>query len=359
MEKLDKGLFRMTSYVADQAGCANIRVIIPFILLNQLHIPNFQFQAYFNNLFTKDIAFYNHSAIIQFQRSATQRHLELFELIRKKIKIFTRSALVYEIDDDLFNIPKWNFAADYYKPYKPYITEMLSKSDGLIVSTEKLKELYSPYNSNIHIIPNHLPRFTWGEPVFNERETNRPRVLYPCSSNHFACRAGVEGGDMGKKLIEFIRKTTEDYEWIFVGGLPLELDDLAKEGKIRRYGWYSVYEYPRVIKGLKGDIGIAPLQMNKFNESKSNIKALEYTAMGIPAVFTKIAPYDKMIAQAATDEEFISHIETFRDLDNRKNAWTHTYEKLKDDLFWEDNDYRNLKKYVRTYLALIGKEANF
>ena len=227
MKKIESGLFRITSFVADQAGCSNIRVIIPFILLNQLRVPKFEFQAYFNNVMNRDLAFYNKSTIIQFQRSATEKHLEFFEVVRKKIKIFTRSALVYEIDDDLFNIPDWNFAHNYYQPYKHHITEMLTKADGITVSTEKMKELYSPYNNNIVVVPNHLPRFLWGEASFNSRETNKPRIIYPCSSNHFSLRHDKFGGDIGPKFIEYIRKTVDDYEWNFIGGLPLELLDLV------------------------------------------------------------------------------------------------------------------------------------
>lgn len=358
MEKVETGLFRITSYVADQAGCANIRVIIPFILLNQLHIPKFQFQAYFNNIFTRDLGYYNKSTIIQFQRAATEKHLEFFEIVRKKIKIFTRSALIYEIDDDLFNIPEWNFAHSYYQPLTKYITEMLTKADGITVSTEKLKELYSPYNNNVTIIPNHLPKFTWGEASFNHRGRNKPRVIYPCSSNHFACRQGACGGDMGPKLLQYIRKTVNDYEWVFIGGMPLELNDLAQSGKITRHGWYSVYEYPRFIKSLEGDIGIAPLEVNEFNRSKSNIKALEYTAMGVPAVYSKIDPYLDMPLQAENEDEFIGHVESLRDINTRHQVWSETYEKLKDQLYWEDNGYKNLKSFVNSYLALIKKEGS-
>jgi hypothetical protein len=359
MEKLYKELFRITSYVADQAGCANIRVIIPFILLNQLQIPKFQFQAYYNNFFTKDVGYYRNSTIIQFQRAATQHHLEFFNLIRKKIKILTRSALVYEIDDDVFNIPSWNFAREFYIPLKPFITEMLNKADAITVSTEKLKQLYSPYNNNIHIIPNYLPRFTWRYPVFNTKETKRPKIAYPCSSNHFSIKRDIVGGDIGPVLLDFIRKTVDDYEWMFIGGMPIELDDLVKSGKIVRHPWHSIYEYPRYFQKLEAHIGIAPLEINEFNRGKSGIKALEFTASGLPGVFTKIDPYDTMILQANNEQEFIGHIESLRDIDKRHKVWQSTYDMLKDDLYWEDNGYKNLKKFVKTYLNMVKKDVNF
>jgi len=359
MEIIKNGLFRITGYVADAAGCGTIRVVIPFMLLNQLQVKNFKFQAYYNDLFTKDVAYYKHSTIIQFQRSATQKHLEYFELVRKKIKVLTRSALVYEIDDDLINIPKWNFANDYYCQYRTFVIEMMSKADGLAVSTHPLKDLYSKLNNNIHVIPNHLPKFIWGNPEFNSNDTKRPRVLYPGSSNHFSCKSGIKGGDMGPVLIDYIRKTTNDYDWHFAGGMPRELDDMVKSGKIVRHPWYNVYEYPRVLQSLKADIGIAPLEINEFNKSKSYLKALEYTALGVPAVYTKIKPYENLSLQAETEEEFISHLESLKDIDNRHKVWLDDYRTLADDMFWEDNDYKNLKKYVKAYINLIKKDVEF
>jgi hypothetical protein len=39
------------------------------------------------------------------------------------------------------------------------------------------------------------------------------------------------------------------------------------------------------------DLGIAPLVDNAFNRLKSDIKVLEYTAMGLPVVASSVEPY--------------------------------------------------------------------
>ena len=359
MEKVTEGQFRLTSFVADQAGCGTIRVMLPSILLNQLTIKNFRFQAYFNNIFTKDLQYYKNSTIIQFQRAATGRHLEFFNLTRKKIKILTRSALVYEIDDNLFDIPEWNFANDYYKQHKATIIEMLTKADAITVSTQHLKQYYAKYNKNVFVVPNRLPYFIWRAPTFIGKENKKLRILYPGSSNHFSIKADKTGGDMGDELLKYIRKTTDVNDWIFVGGMPNELIDLAKDNKITRLPWCSIYEYPRILKETEPDIGIAPLQKNIFNTGKSNIKALEYTAIGIPGVFTDIEPYDKMLLKASSDEEFIEHIESLRDINRRHEVWQNTYSSMKDSMFWETNDYKNLKGFLRTYFNIVEKEPVF
>jgi glycosyltransferase involved in cell wall biosynthesis len=48
------------------------------------------------------------------------------------------------------------------------------------------------------------------------------------------------------------------------------------------------------------DIGIAPLKDTEFNESKSYIKALEYAAVGIPCVVSKVGPYRDFVEHGVT-----------------------------------------------------------
>ena len=48
------------------------------------------------------------------------------------------------------------------------------------------------------------------------------------------------------------------------------------------------------------DIGIAPLEDTSFNSSKSNIKFLEYSALGIPTVASKVTPYSSTIVNGET-----------------------------------------------------------
>jgi len=56
-----------------------------------------------------------------------------------------------------------------------------------------------------------------------------------------------------------------------------------------------VDDYPVVLS--HGDIGIAPVKLNKFNMCKSFLRPMEYGAWGIPTVGTRIAPYQRYIDQ--------------------------------------------------------------
>ena len=241
----------------------------------------------------------------------------------------------------------------------------MSIVNGITVSTNKLKEIYSKYNNNIQVIPNHLPKFLWGDVTYkgfqhymSSRNSVKPRILYQGSDNHFCTKKlsekGLSGGDFGNTILDYIRKTVDKYQWIFMGGFPLEIDDLIKAGKVEYHGWKNIFEYPDYIKSLNVDLCIAVLQYNEFNESKSNIKNLEYVALGVPAIYTDIEPYKHTTNKAKTDEDMIAHIENLLvNPDLCKRSWELDYEAVKNNLFWES--YDNVKNYVNSYLALFNK----
>lgn len=49
--------------------------------------------------------------------------------------------------------------------------------------------------------------------------------------------------------------------------------------------------YPAKMAALNLDLAIAPLEINAFNESKSNLRLLEYGVMGWPVICSDIFPY--------------------------------------------------------------------
>jgi len=50
-------------------------------------------------------------------------------------------------------------------------------------------------------------------------------------------------------------------------------------------------EYPARLAALNLDIAVAPLEEIPFNRGKSNLRLLEYGALGIPVICTDIDPY--------------------------------------------------------------------
>jgi hypothetical protein len=91
------------------------------------------------------------------------------------------------------------------------------------------------------------------------------------------------------------------------------------------------------------------------HSSKSEFKALEYTACGIPGIYSDVEPYSKMSIKCSTDEYMIDRIELLaKDVDMRRNIWVRDYETMKSQLWWEEND--NMRRYVDTYLSLMNRK---
>ena len=346
-------------YVGDVQGCGTIRVIYPYFLLNHFRQKDMMCSAMHLMNYVADEGFYKDFAYVQFQRSATPEHLKLIHHFKSNIQKKFPIPVIYEIDDMLFNIPEWNYASAYYNKSRPIIEQIMSSCDGMITSTAKLREYYAPYCKKISVIPNHLPKFVWGE-IFEatdyKDENKKVKILWAGSQNHFAMKEiqgdKVKGGDFGVELLDFIRKTADTYEWHIMGAIPQELANL--KNKIRFYPWENIFEYPGKMKSIEPDVCIAPLQDIEFNKGKSNIKCLEYTAVGAPAVFSDVTPYKFMSLKAKTDEQFIAHIEKLAgDIDYRARIYKKDYQRIKPQLWWEEND--NLKKYINTYLNMWGK----
>jgi rhamnosyltransferase len=59
--------------------------------------------------------------------------------------------------------------------------------------------------------------------------------------------------------------------------------------------WVSIVDYPSMVKGWDLDIGIAPLRDHNFNRAKSNLRWLEYSALSLPTVASKVRPFSECI----------------------------------------------------------------
>ena len=88
-------------------------------------------------------------------------------------------------------------------------------------------------------------------------------------------------------LEEVVRETANEVDWIFFGMCPVFLQPYVKE----IHNPVTFGKYPEKLATLNLDLAVAPLEYNRFNNSKSNLRILEYGALGWPVVASDIAPY--------------------------------------------------------------------
>jgi glycosyltransferase involved in cell wall biosynthesis len=155
--------------------------------------------------------------------------------------------------------------------------QALSKSERLIVTTQPLADQYQKYVSDVHIVPNAL-----GAQWLGLRNKPKPRKRLRVGW----VGAGQHQGDL-ELINAVVRELAPKVDWIFMGMCTEEMKSLLKEF----HGFVSIAEYPRAMSELELDIAIAPLEDNFFNQCKSNLRLLEYGAMGWPVVCSDVYPY--------------------------------------------------------------------
>lgn len=200
-----------------------------------------------------------------------------------------------EVDDYILDAPDYNPAfVSGLKPgneYEKIFNEHLRISDGVITSTNFLRELYLKFNQSIWVIPNSIDFIKWDTKKHNNR---RIQIGWIGGGNHY--------GDLElmKYIIPKVLEKYKDVEFSFVHGVPSYLRELKLDRFKQTLEWVNITQYPKFAQSFNFDIGLAPLVDNKFNRAKSNLKWLEYSAMQIPTIASNIQPYKECIKDGKT-----------------------------------------------------------
>lgn len=217
--------------------------------------------------------------VLVLQNAMTDSSLECLKLLRE---YFPDLLKIFTLDDLLTNLPEkssfYRHIKSNYRDVRRRLRTGLANVDRLIVSTEPLAEFASEFIGNIHIVPNRLAKASWLDLPSLRRAGAKPRVGWVGAQQH--------RGDL-EVLHEVIRATAHEVDWIFMGMWPEGLDDYIKE----KHNGVRFSEYPKAVARLNLDLAVAPLEINAFNESKSNLRLLEYGAMRWPVVCSDILPY--------------------------------------------------------------------
>jgi len=187
--------------------------------------------------------------------------------------------IVFGEDDLVTALPSKNpFAKTIYRDMKKRLRQCLSLADRLVVTTEPLAEALRDMVDEVRVVPNYLDVAVWGELCSQRSLSARPRVGWAGAQQH--------QGDL--ELLEaVVRGTANEVDWVFFGMCPQALRPYVKEV----HEAVSFEDYPRKLASLNLDLAVAPLEHNRFNECKSNLRILEYGMLGWPVIASDIEPY--------------------------------------------------------------------
>lgn len=204
--------------------------------------------------------------------------------------------LIYDIDDQLLDFADSHPEARVYTDRQAVVKELLSAADLVWVSTNQLAGALSSMCKKIEVFENYLSlnllkieEETRQLPSDGRKKFN---ILYMGSATHAA--------DLDL-VIDALNKLHTD-------GEEFDLYLIGISANIPKYSWIKVIHpptqagnnnYPEFMRWLRSinmfDLGIAPLEENKFNRCKSAIKYWDYSSLGIPTLASDVDAYNTVI----------------------------------------------------------------
>jgi len=276
--------------------------------------------------------------------------------------------VVIDCDDNFLDVLESHPLYDKLKTGKrdkAFMATILSLADVVTVSTEPLKQRLRKHfkevqgiEKNIVVIPNMNDIKDWDV----KREKRDPKKIvigYPGSNSHQDDLAMLM-----PSLLEVMKKHKHVYFEV-VGSISkdmLPMFDTFPLDVMKRIdiwpGTFTFKEYPAFIGGRNWDIGVCPLADNVFTRCKSHIKFMEYSALKIPVIASRVHPYyvpieDKFVIEhektglLVKPNEWVEALERMiTDAELRKTLATNAHQHILDN--WQ----YNLSEKINEVLAL-------
>jgi hypothetical protein len=229
--------------------------------------------------------------------------------VRALIHRIKRQALrfIYELDDNLLDLA-WD------EPWHGAITEekraivrlFLREADVAMVSTPPLERRVQHICRRTFVVPNAID-----ETLFPPAEAMRQKLI--ARSENKTVTFGYMGTPThtqdlmmileplrgilrtyGERVEFQIAQATHDLRVRqSLDGLPYTVLDVGRSGDYKLFvGWEA--------ENLNWDFGIGPLTSSPLNDSKSDLKFLEYGVLGIPGVFSAGPSYSPSVIHERT-----------------------------------------------------------
>lgn len=271
-------------------ACSLWRLYMPHLTL-----PRSSFYCFSRNVDFKLVTGHDIAVV---QRCCTQQQ---FEFLKTAQGVGMR--VIYDLDDDVFDIPEFNPAAKVLHQYKDGFAACMRMVDVVTVSTATLAKvvrknvkflvnMYTRKEIPILVVENRINEAMFAPPIKSEIVT----IGWAGSSSHV--------GDLGV-IEEPLRKISEEFPDVDIEFRGCDLGPESSFTKLPRWRfqyWTPVAEYGARMPRWGWHIAMAPVVDHTFNESKSCIKMIEAAYCRIPCLASYIRPYDEFVSKDRTGE---------------------------------------------------------
>jgi glycosyltransferase involved in cell wall biosynthesis len=239
-----------------------------------------------------------------------------------------KKKIIYIIDDDFENIDSSTDIGKYLLSLNPKenIKIFCQTVDHVVVSAKSLFERYKQFNNNITIIPGFID-FENINSIVRDKDlkgsTDYLVIGYASSDYNYVNLKPVLSA-LREILLRYKNKVRFE---LFFKTIPEELKDLPNVKTIDPIS--DINEFYKELSKRNWDIGLAPLEDNIFNKSKSNNKYREYSAFGIAGIYTDIEAYNTSVIHNVnglltknTTEGWTSSLENLINDDKKRKSIT-------------------------------------
>ncbi|GKW10575.1 hypothetical protein PEC301899_08570 [Pectobacterium carotovorum subsp. carotovorum] len=266
----------------DRFGCGYYRIIHPFQSMEKEMLVEGGLKDVIPGLV--DLERLNPDTII-IQRATTKTMADTIHQYRQ----YSDAKIVVEYDDLLSNIPiKSIHRKDFSQRVMAGFRRCIDAADWVVASTQPLADELSKYHQDIRVAANRLNPEWWGSLQSQRRVSKKIRIGWAGGSSH--------AGDLDI-LRPIIKALENKVDWVFMGMKPENI-------KCEFHAGVPIEYYPRKMADLNLDIALVPLEINKFNECKSNLRLLELGSCGVPIICTNIEPYRCGLPVTLVDNRF-------------------------------------------------------
>jgi glycosyltransferase involved in cell wall biosynthesis len=272
-------------FAVDTWACGHFRGELPAREINAQY-PNHRMDIKTNIMFSD----YPSTHLMIFQRQ--NKNLENVQFANSR-----GIATVYEIDDDLWGCPPV-FEAYGKKCLKPEESEVIMKAcDAITVSTPELADVVQKHipGKPVHVIPNAIDMEMW-DATYCERQIKvsdgTVTIGWMASQSHLM-DAPLVGEVLRDLMVEFPQLRLHFIGWLGMQDFMVNLAPF--KDRIICGDWVPVSQLAETMKDF--DIGLLPLVDHPWNRSKSDLKYLQYSCLGIPSVASPLPCYTRTIEQ--------------------------------------------------------------
>lgn len=200
---------------------------------------------------------------------------------------FNNKKIVWDLDDEIWNIPEGNNAFDNDKLWISMMPSYLSLASLIGVSTEPLKrsmiDALKINESKVSVLKNLVDINEYKDFSYNYKQDPKLTIMWSGSPSHVIDMEPVD------TLLNHY-KNDNRIRFLFFGYIPEKYKEIH-QSKVIHIPWCTRKYYESIIDILKPDISLIPLKNIQFNRCKSDIKYLEMSMCKVPSIVSKTEPY--------------------------------------------------------------------